>query len=179
MLFWANKSCTMEQVVFVTRDNVVSVVKDVPKKISGSKAGFIRPSSYVTKKIEADRFCCGNCVRYDKKKKICFSVDMEDIQPLDCCNIFLDEETYENESKQNKQMSLLPNEERRTKYYIEAGFASSEELTGIVNGTSYAIINNSALLMKMSQSSKMEDMEYKPKKGKKSKSKGTNKCIIL
>jgi hypothetical protein len=138
----------MEEVVYKSSDGIVSIVQSEAKqKLTPDQAGFIRPRQYLSKKIEKDRFCCGNCVRYIKKTSLCHIVDIEDIDPRDCCNDFLDAQSFEEQA--NKQMALLPDQQSEDGIYIESGAASSQEKNGIVNGIAYAKIDESRIASKV------------------------------
>lgn len=173
--------------LFESSDGIVSVIQSPKTKLNGDEAGFVKPSSYVSKKIKKDRFCCGNCIRYQPEAKQCYVVDIEDnIEALDCCNIWLSK--YEKIPETGKAAPLLPNQQSMMKIYISERGLSSEDMAAVVNGTARAVVDQKMLVDSMRRledaiNEQIDNEDSEPimkkknptKKSKKSKSVSTDK----
>lgn len=166
-------------------DGLVSVVQHSPTKLTQAEAGFVKPPLYVSKSIEPDRFCCGNCVRYIKKTRQCHAVegDVGDIESLDCCNIFLSLETLKG-NPQDGERALLSDQQKDVKLYVSSGALSSQDVSAVLNGVARIQVNQEVVIHKLKTVELEEQPRYseddrKVVKHKKRKSKKKSSCIII
>jgi hypothetical protein len=167
----------MEIVYYESSDHSLSVVKAPKRKATKEEAGFITPVEYISKKIEKDRFCCGNCIRYIHDSKACYIVEGKDIEDLDCCNQFLDERMLKNKSEKQHAFN---NQEDSVKIYIPTGALSSKEIVGVVNGISWIKVDDHQVSYNMRRLSFDDDIQESRKSKRKTKKITDNSsCIIL
>lgn len=125
------------EIVYTSQDKTISVIQENKRKLTQAEAGFIEPEN------EKERFCCGNCVRYNRKNRTCAIVEGNDIEEIDCCNHYLNRNTYK--TQPDKEGALIKYQQDNIKIYIESGMASSRDAAAIVNGIAYAKINVNVL----------------------------------